>query len=123
MDKEIEEKTLKILKKQLENNFEELSKKEKIELQNSYKNIIKKLENMFFYITVKNYNNFSPFHSAQYGYMLYFLANDLYKKMGINILSDKLYLLNKMINSIDLYYAVEMPKIFFLGTSSWNSFR
>lgn len=55
---------------------------------------------------------FSPFHSAQYCVLLYYLSKvmleiDLY---GIN--AEKIYLLNKIINSVDLFYEIELPTIF-----------
>jgi serine O-acetyltransferase len=59
---------------------------------------------------------FNPFHSEQWCIFLYFLSNSLYKKTKSNmILCDKIYYLNRMLNSCDLFYEVMLPDIFFLG--------
>lgn len=58
---------------------------------------------------------FNPFHSAQWTIFLYYLSNSLYKKSLKNcILCDKIYYLNRMLNSCDLFYEVNLPDIFFL---------
>lgn len=55
---------------------------------------------------------FNPFHSVQYMIYLYYLANSIYRKEGGLLICDKLYYLNKALNGIDLFYAVEMPDFF-----------
>lgn len=55
---------------------------------------------------------FNPFHSGQYMTYLYFLANSIYRNEGANTTCDKLYYLNKTLNGIDLFYAVELPAFF-----------
>lgn len=59
---------------------------------------------------------FSPYQSCQYAIFLYLLANTLYKidAHRYHFLSDKLYILNKMLNSVELYYQIELPEIFYL---------
>lgn len=58
---------------------------------------------------------FNPFHSGQYSIFLYFLSRQIYLlSKQHNTLSDRVYYLNKCLNSLDLYYEVEMPSIFFL---------
>lgn len=54
---------------------------------------------------------FNPFHSVQYMTFLYFLANELYRNIGSSLLSDKLYYLNKIMNGLDMYYAIELPEV------------
>jgi serine O-acetyltransferase len=72
------------------------------------------------YYKFKNRTLFNPFHSGQYSIFLYFLSNSLfnhYKNLRdhkIKILADKVYYLNKMLNGLDLFYEVKMPKVFFL---------
>ena len=56
---------------------------------------------------------FSPYQSAQYCIFLYYFANTLWRSGGAGFLCDKLYLLNKMLNGIDLFYQVELPDVFF----------
>ena len=52
---------------------------------------------------------FNPFHSVQYMTFLYFLANTIYLNGSKSFVCEKLYYLNKMLNSIDLYYQVNLP--------------
>jgi serine O-acetyltransferase len=40
---------------------------------------------------------------------LYFLSNTIYKTGGATSLCDKVYYLNKIMNSVDLLYAIELP--------------
>lgn len=53
---------------------------------------------------------FNPYHSVKYMIFLYALSNELFKQYGRNILSDKVYYLNKIMNGVDLFYEIEMPK-------------
>jgi serine O-acetyltransferase len=57
---------------------------------------------------------FNPLHTAQYGIFLYYLAHTVWNKHGAIALCDKLYALNKVINSLDLYFQIEMPEVFFM---------
>lgn len=58
---------------------------------------------------------FNPYHSGQNTIFLYFLSNCIYinnpEKL---ILADKLYYLNKIMNSCDLFYGISLPEIFAL---------
>lgn len=42
---------------------------------------------------------------------LYFLANEIYQNTGTSQLTDKLYYLNKLLNGLDMYYAIELPEV------------
>jgi len=58
---------------------------------------------------------FNPFHSGQWCIFLYYLSNTLFKEDVQNRnICDKIYYLNKMLNSTDLFYEVNLPEIFFL---------
>lgn len=59
---------------------------------------------------------FSPYHSGQYCIFLYYLANTAFQSGGHqpSVVCDKLYMLNKALNGLDLYYEVAMPDVFFL---------
>lgn len=57
---------------------------------------------------------FNPFHSGQYCTFLYFLSREVYQIAGPVILADRIYYLNKALNGVDLFYEVELPKIFLL---------
>lgn len=54
---------------------------------------------------------FNPFHSVQYMTFLYVLANELYRNGMSSTLSDKLYYLNKTMNGLDMFYAIELPEV------------
>lgn len=53
--------------------------------------------------------NISVFHSGQYSIYLYYLANTIYKKSGDTELASKIYYLNKILHSVDWFYAIELP--------------
>lgn len=55
---------------------------------------------------------FNPYHSVQYMVFLYYLSNELYKQQKPSILCDKVYYLNKIMNGVDLFYAIELPEVF-----------
>lgn len=60
---------------------------------------------------------FDPFHSSQYCTFLYFWANTIWRQNGNRDVPTRLFLLNKAMNGIDLFYEIEMPPIFFIGHS------
>lgn len=51
---------------------------------------------------------FNPFHSVQWMIFLYYLGNSIYRNGG-QIICDKLYYLNKLMNGVDMFYAIELP--------------
>lgn len=62
-------------------------------------------------------NQFDPLHSTQYCSFLYFLANTIWRRTGTTETPTRLFLLNKALNGIDLFYEIEMPPVFFIGHS------
>ena len=58
---------------------------------------------------------FDILHSVQYCTFLYYLANSIWKCEGANATSTRLFLLNKALNAIDLFYEVELPEFFLIG--------
>lgn len=56
---------------------------------------------------------FNPFHSGQYCIYLYFLSRAVYDA-GNSVLADKIYYLNKIMNGLDMLYAINLPKHFTL---------
>lgn len=54
---------------------------------------------------------FNSLHSGQYLIFLYFYSNEMAKVKSE--LMDKIYYLNKILHSVDIYGAVELPEIFF----------
>lgn len=58
---------------------------------------------------------FNPYHSGQYTIFLYYFSNTVFNKdNNYARLADKIYCLNKIMNSCDLFYEIELPKIFML---------
>lgn len=55
---------------------------------------------------------FNPYHSVQYMTFLYYLSHDIYENARIGQLCDKIYYLNKILHSVDLFYAIELPARF-----------
>lgn len=60
---------------------------------------------------------FDYLHSSQYCIYLYYLANSIWRGTGERGSCTRLFLLNKALNGIDLFYEIEMPKAFFIGHS------
>jgi len=58
---------------------------------------------------------FNPFHSGQYTVFLYYFSNTVFRiDSESRRLADKLYYLNKIMNSCDLFYEIELPEVFML---------
>lgn len=51
-----------------------------------------------------------PFNSVAYCNYLYWVSRLLYSNGAIQV-ADKVYYLNKMLNSVDLFYEIELPNI------------
>lgn len=108
-----------LVKKQINNNFflenseeEIINECINIALQKS-EYCFSKTENKYYKKNDVTY--FNPFHSGQYSIFLYFLSQAIYiKKQAPNTLSDRVYYLNKIMNSLDVYYEINMPSIFML---------
>ena len=60
---------------------------------------------------------FNYLNSSQYCIYLYFLANTIWRNSGDAAVPTRLFLLNKILNGIDLFYEIEMPSMFFIGHS------
>ena len=56
---------------------------------------------------------FNPFHSGQYTVFLYFFSREVFLS-GNSLLADKIYFLNKIMSSCDLFYEVKLPEFFML---------
>jgi serine O-acetyltransferase len=58
---------------------------------------------------------FDHFNSLQYSSFLYLLANEGWRLNSDRVFADRLFCLNRALNSVDLFYAVTMPEVFFLS--------
>ena len=103
--------------KQLENFFI-LSKEDKTCLSMCMDDVLARCENNFkkadnkYYMYGENDVKFDPCHSVQYMIFLYYLSHYLYKNRIGEGLCDKVYYLNKIMHSVDLFYAIELPDAF-----------
>ena len=110
----------KLVAKQLDHLFIFKPDIEQDALEGGVANALKKCEVCFASTTNKYYRcngeaYFSPFHSGQYSIFLYFLGRAVFvANPEMRSLADRIYYLNKALNSLDLFYEVEMPDIFFL---------
>lgn len=108
---------IKLVHKQIDNIFN-LENNEKELINNIFQKVLERCERNFSNSSNKYYTNngitkFNPYHSGQYCIFLYYLSNEVWKN-GNSILADKVYYLNKTLNSCDLFYEVELPNIFML---------
>jgi serine O-acetyltransferase len=118
---EVKKKKLKeLLYKQL-NNFFFLTKKEKGILEKTILVVLSKLKNCIsasnnIYYKKNNIPYFNPYNSAHYSIFLYHFSNSIFKIYGNEYknLASKIYYLNKCLNGLDVFYEVNLPKVFFL---------
>lgn len=69
--------------------------------------------NKYFKVSGEAFLN--PFHASQWCISLYIISKVIYNDIGeANTTSDKLYYLNRMMNGCDLFYEVNLPRIFYL---------
>lgn len=57
---------------------------------------------------------FNPYNSTQYAIFLYYLANSYFNHFGNNNISESLYLLNKQLHSIELFYNRRLPEYWYM---------
>jgi len=60
-------------------------------------------------------DEFNVLQSSQHTIYLYYLANTIWKRSGDTEAPTRLFLMNKALNGIDLFYEIEMPKVFYIG--------
>lgn len=99
------------------NSFFSFAEEEQMILNKYLDNALDRLEKCFQGIDNKYFKlesgevKFNPFHSVQYMTFLYIMANELYRNGVSSILCDKLYYLNKTMNGLDMFYAIELPEV------------
>ncbi|OXR48003.1 hypothetical protein PuT2_14930 [Pusillimonas sp. T2] len=78
---------------------------------------LKRLERCVAEVVMWQPGVFDVLHSTQYCTFLYYLANTVWRESGNRQCCTLLFLLNKTLNGIDLFYEIEMPEVFFIGHS------
>jgi serine O-acetyltransferase len=63
---------------------------------------------------IKHKPTYVYYHADEYAAFLYFLSNELWKQTQEGSLAEKIYLLNRYINNLDIFYDRELPNIFHL---------
>ena len=84
------------------------------------KNTLENLDYCFSHVNDKYFREgdktiFNHLNSDQYAMFLYRLSNIIYKETGDCNVSTKLFLLNKCLHGIDLFYEVDLPQIFLIN--------
>ncbi len=62
-------------------------------------------------------DEFNVLQSSQHCIYLYYLSNTIWKRSGETAASTRLFLMNKALNGIDLFYEIAMPEVFYIGHS------
>ncbi|MCI9533539.1 MAG: transferase [Lachnospiraceae bacterium] len=103
----------KLVKRQLENFWEIETDNREFMIEMIHK-ALEKLNRSFSVSKNKYYqkNGFSPYNSVQYSVFLYYLSNLAGKAMGGGKIADQIYYLNKIMNGVDWYWAIELPEHF-----------
>lgn len=109
---------LRLLKQQLNGNFLLGSHEESV-LENMYALVKGSIAYCFGKTPNKYYKKvtdkggmdtyFNPYHSCQYAIFLYFYSRLIVEHTSELLLADKIYYLNKMLNSCDLYHQINLP--------------
>ena len=111
---------LSLVCRQVENNFT-ISADESEEIKASFDEALAACEENFSHSNNKYYFReiggrtevyFNPYHSVQWMTFLYYLSHIIYKKGSTTKVCDKLYYLNKVMNGLDMFYAIDMPAHF-----------
>lgn len=80
------------------------------EAENNTVRCLSEISGKYYRQDVKDEVRFSVYNSMQYCIFLYFLSKSAYEKYGDDI-AEKIYYLNKILNSIDIFYKVDLPSI------------
>ncbi|MDY2930762.1 MAG: transferase [Muribaculaceae bacterium] len=93
-------------------NYFFISEEEMNELEIASKIAINKANQNFQYSDNKYFRGYNRLHSVMNMIFRYYLSNELYKRNQCPGLCDKIYYLNKIMHSVDLFYAIELPQYF-----------
>lgn len=106
--------------RQIDSNFI-LLEDEKSAIENNLDFALQSCEENFIHSANKYYSRivdgnkeayFNPYHSVQWMTFLYYLAHMIYLNGTKTKICDKLYYLNKLLNGLDLFYAIDLPEQF-----------
>ena len=63
-------------------------------------------------------DQFNVLQSSQHCIFLYYLSNTIWRRSGDTAAGTRLFLMNKALNGIDLFYEIAMPEVFYIGHSA-----
>lgn len=87
------------------------------QLERNLKQALARLQHCIAPVKMWRPGQFNYLNSSQYCLYLYFLGNTIWRNHQDADSATRLFLLNKALNGIDLFYEIEMPDIFFIGHS------
>lgn len=107
-----------VLARQLNNMVADINQSSEHELLPYIQSAFKRVFNCFAAIKNKYYQEnddvyFNHLHSDHYCSFLYLVSNEAYLNNNIE-LATKLFLLNKYLHGLDLYFSVKLPEVFIL---------
>jgi serine O-acetyltransferase len=86
-------------------------------LERSLPRALERLAHCLGHVRMWEPGQFNYLNSSQYCIYLYYLANTVWREHQDADSATRLFLLNKALNGIDLFYEIEMPEVFFIGHS------
>jgi len=112
-----QKKLIELTARQLDNLFVLEGDKDREDLQIGIELALKKTKYCFTFSVNEYYRKddrviFNPYQSGQYAIFLYFLCKIVINQCGNDLLADKIYYLNKVLNGVDLYHTIDLPDIF-----------
>jgi serine O-acetyltransferase len=103
---------------QLKSHFPGTELREKNEIERALPKVLDRVRECFKAVKMWSNNSLNVLHSSQYTIFLYFLSNELWKSGAKVSICEKIFYLNKSLNSIDLFFEIELPEHFFIGHST-----
>jgi len=62
-------------------------------------------------------DEFNVLQSSQHCIYLYYLGNTIFRRSGDTAAATRLFLMNKALNGIDMFYELALPEVFYIGHS------
>ncbi|WP_027833730.1 hypothetical protein [Maritalea myrionectae] len=88
------------------------------EISRHLPNTLDRLHYLIKHVKMWTPGKFDHLHSTQYCTFLYLLSNEIFTQTGERELPTRIFLLNKAMNAIDLFYEIDLPPVFFIGHSA-----
>jgi serine O-acetyltransferase len=76
---------------------------------------LERLSPILRYTTISGDGKFNHLNALQNATYLYLVANEIWRHEGVNPTSERLFLLNRSLNSLDIYYKIRLPRVFVIS--------